>query len=335
MEWNEQKAQEIVNKHKKSFTFRLTFKIIRVLLAVFLVYSIYMVIISLAYEFSHTGARTEFYQKMAIDWTYPELSGGFSEGSHDISPLLTQKITVPLEKRIGKSNYLAGELKLQKPLLTSLTFVDIEQTYMQNIEQENFHFPLPVHPETRKKIEKYQDEHIWETLDMVHEGFVANMSFSTLEYYSPLEIIDLLSPYDVDILWMPLYMGELKDFQENLEGNGDSVSFPLQFGLSPARDVTDDYQDKYMIGGLDEGSIAESEEMMLKHMQTMLQEKTRMAEKILGTAHLQERYDYLNEHGFQVFGAVITGPVKELLKLQDLDGIHHATLGEMTYWNWE
>ncbi|WP_084221770.1 MULTISPECIES: anti sigma factor C-terminal domain-containing protein [Mesobacillus] len=38
--------------------------------------------------------------------------------------------------------------------------------------------------------------------------------------------------------------------------------------------------------------------------------------------------------GFQVYGAVVTGPVKELLKLKENRQIQGANLGDMTYWNW-
>ncbi|WP_391203762.1 anti sigma factor C-terminal domain-containing protein [Psychrobacillus sp. L4] len=55
---------------------------------------------------------------------------------------------------------------------------------------------------------------------------------------------------------------------------------------------------------------------------------------MLDTSHLQERYDYLNEEGFQAYGAVVTGPVKELLKLKELKEVRSVQLGEITYWNW-
>ena len=89
-----------------------------------------------------------------------------------------------------------------------------------------------------------------------------------------------------------------------------------------------------MANELNKDSIEESQDAMLQNMQMMLKKNKRLAEKLLGTEYLQKRYDYLNDHGFQAYGAVITGPVKELLKLRELEGIHSVLLGEMTYWNW-
>ncbi|WP_156416122.1 hypothetical protein [Gracilibacillus massiliensis] len=41
MDWNEEKAQQILTKHKKRFSLRLTLKMIRVLAAIFFLYVIY------------------------------------------------------------------------------------------------------------------------------------------------------------------------------------------------------------------------------------------------------------------------------------------------------
>jgi hypothetical protein len=45
-------------------------------------------------------------------------------------------------------------------------------------------------------------------------------------------------------------------------------------------------------------------------------------------------YSYLMENGFTLYGAFVIGPVKELLKLKEVERIHGANLGKMTYWNW-
>ena len=41
------------------------------------------------------------------------------------------------------------------------------------------------------------------------------------------------------------------------------------------------------------------------------------------------------ENGFTVYEAVVTGPVKELLKLADEEKIQGEQLGEVELWNWE
>ncbi len=49
---------------------------------------------------------------------------------------------------------------------------------------------------------------------------------------------------------------------------------------------------------------------------------------------IPERYDYVQENGLRVYGVVVTGPTRELLKLKELETIHSPALGEIRLWNW-
>lgn len=336
MEWNEEKAQEIVQKHKKRFSLRLSLKIIRLSVLILLLYSVYMIAISIFYESSTIGKRTEFYQKLAIDWTYPALSSELSSGyTHEITPFLTQKITFPLQEKIGAEDYVVSQLELSKPLLTSFTHVEIERSYPYEAMDRGFNFYLPYDPNSGDKLIGHEAPNVWNTLEMVHEGNVANLAFSMNDYYSPEEIIKYLSPYDVNILWMPLYMGELQKFTEGgWGGGGNSMALFSPWGLSGARLVDEDFRGYSLINILENNTIKESQDVMLQNMQMMLTTKKNLAEKLLGTEYLQERVDYLNDEGFQAYGAVVTGPVKELLKLQEKEEIHSVQLGDIKHWNW-
>ena len=344
MEWNEEKAQEIVQKHKKRFSLRLSLKIIRVSVLIILLYSVYMIAISIFYDSSKIGKRTEFYQKLAIDWTSPELSSEIGLAhTHEITPFLTQKINFPLEKRIGGKSYVVSQLELSKPLLTPFTTVKNEQNYPYESTDPGFHFYLPYDPSSGSKLSGKEDSDSWRILKMLHEGNVANLAFSMNDYYSPQEITEYLSSYRITVLWMPLYMGELQKFTEggwegwggwNGQGSGDNTMLSQSpWGLSGARLVDEDFMGGSLINELDEESIEESQNAMIQNMQMMLKTKKNVAEKLLGTEYLQERVDYLNDEGFQAYGAVVTGPVKELLKLQELEEIHGVQLGEIKHWN--
>ncbi|QFG00127.1 hypothetical protein PB01_15545 [Psychrobacillus glaciei] len=336
MMWNEEKAEKIIEKYKNRFSLRLTFKIIRVTVAIFLLYSIYMILLSILYEASNIGERTEYYQKLAIDWTSPDLSiGAARSSSNEITPFLTQKIEFPLEKRIGSEDYVVSQLKLRKTFITAFTHVEIEKSYPYNSMKRGFYFDLPYHPNYGSKLDGSDYPGTWNTLEKIDEGNVAELAFSTEEYYSPKEIVQLLSPYDLDIVWMPLYMGEMKKFTEGgWGGGGNSMSLYPSWGLSGARITDADFNSNSLVTKLDVNSVEESQQAMLDNMQMMLKGNKKLAEVLLDTSHLQERYHYLNEEGFQAYGAVVTGPVKELLKLKELKEIRSVQLGEITYWNW-
>ncbi|WP_236707957.1 anti sigma factor C-terminal domain-containing protein [Brevibacillus choshinensis] len=46
------------------------------------------------------------------------------------------------------------------------------------------------------------------------------------------------------------------------------------------------------------------------------------------------RLDYLKKNGVMVYGAVVTGPVRELEKLRQNPLFHDLKLGRLEVWNW-
>ncbi|MCM3359653.1 anti-sigma factor [Psychrobacillus sp. MER TA 171] len=335
MEWNDDKAKAIVQKHKKRFSWKLSFNVIRVLLGIVLVYAIYMISVSIIYDATNVGKRNEFYQKLAVDWTYPGYTSSiFFDGTNEINPFLTQKIEFPLIKIIGKEEFAVTKFSLNKPLIDSYTAITVDEYFPYNTDNK-FSFSLPYNPVTNEKLDETETPDVWNQLVHIHEGNVAQLAFSTNRYYSPEELLELVSNYQVDVLWMPVYMGELKNFTEGgWSGSENDITLAKPWGLAGFKHVDEDFNITYSTTNLNTETVKESQEIMLKNMGKMIEEDRNLAETLLGTAYLQERYDYLQKEGFQVYGAVVTGPVKELLKLKEIEGIHNAKLGEIKPWNW-
>ncbi|WP_139063872.1 MULTISPECIES: anti sigma factor C-terminal domain-containing protein [unclassified Bacillus (in: firmicutes)] len=60
------------------------------------------------------------------------------------------------------------------------------------------------------------------------------------------------------------------------------------------------------------------------------------AEKFyMGELNLSKRIQYMEKHGYKHYGAVITGPTKEVLKLQDEGKVSELEVDEIEFWNWE
>lgn len=218
------------------------------------------------------------------------------------------------------------------------TFSSKETTYFQQSERKQFGFILPEDPRTGKKlrnVQKAADLQEWEKLEMVHEGTVANLAFSTSQFYKPEEILKRLGKYDLDVQWMPLYAGELKAFEPSWgsTGGGENLSVDT-LGLSRAVDMEEDFNGwtEYL---LESRFIEENQRMMLENMKYLIENESETnRQNVLGLWYLEERYNYLKENGFYVYGAVVTGPVKELLKLKEEEGIRNIQVGEFEYWNW-
>ncbi|CAH2716991.1 hypothetical protein BACCIP111895_04179 [Neobacillus rhizosphaerae] len=326
-EWTKDKEKKVLWRYR----FLLTFRIIRVIVILSLIYGIYMMLLSIGYSKTNLYSKNEFEMNLAIDWTQ---AGNYGEtGFHgEITPFFSQKISFPLYRTIGKEEQAIGTVNLTKRMIP--TFSRKEITYLNPADSKIFQFYLPEDPRTGKTFKLSSTPEVWNSLNKVHEGTVANLAFSTTTFLKPEELLDRLKDYDVDVQWMPLYTGELKEIRDvGSSLGGDNYLSVDTLGLSKARQ-TDDYQ-SYSLSGIRKETIKDNEKIMLSNMKMLIDnESDTYLENVLGLRYLNDRYHYLKKNGFQVYGAVVTGPVKELLKLKELDVIQGAQLGKFEYWNW-
>jgi hypothetical protein len=331
-EWNKDKEKKILQKYR----FTLSVRIIKILIACLFLFWVYMMIVSISYDSTHLDRKHAYYSKLATDWTAPNVQEDFgSIVQSEITPFLTQKISYPVSKLVGKEYKTIGEMEISKTLLSTFSQKGIR--YFTQNESDTSHFFLPEHPKTGKKLTANSDPGVWSKLDKLHEGTVGELAFSTTEFMSAEELLELLKPFDVDVLWAPLYTGEFQSFEPSgYGGGGDQISINYVFGLTGGREISNDYLSEGKMTYLKEDSLEYSQKMMLENMKYLLEEESKAYyESFLGLSFLDERYQYLQKNGFTVYGAVITGPVKELLKLQNVEEIQGARLGDLDYWNWE
>lgn len=167
----------------------------------------------------------------------------------------------------------------------------------------------------------------WEALDMMPEGTVAEMAVSFRDLYSLEQVKDQLAGYDLEIVWYAVSTGlEQEEPHRPLSAFMGAWGFP---------DLSRNMLQHYSQVGT--GDTALREEYFLDSMAYLL-EREGLAQQVYRgpspSLRLQERYDYLQENGVQVYGVVVTGPVKELLKLRELESAHSPALGEVQLWNW-
>ncbi|WP_186579449.1 anti-sigma factor C-terminal domain-containing protein [Aquibacillus kalidii] len=171
---------------------------------------------------------------------------------------------------------------------------------------------------------------------MLPQGTVGELAFSTTSFMKSTELIEYLSEYDINILWMPLYTGEFKKYEPSgYSGDSNMIMVSGVIGLTGGVDHDERFNRSLQIYWLDEDSVMESQGLMLKNMKELLNKSDSYYEKFQSFENLQEKYNFINENGFTVYGAVVTGPVKELLKLQDADFVQGEQLGEVELWNWD
>lgn len=335
--WNKDVEKRILRKSR----FTLTFRIVRILIVALILYAVYASVLDAYANTSKNLKKVHFYNELAIEWMYPNVRSTMPISSWDVNLVGIAKSTYPLYKKVGLHNVKVGEAEVTKPIwpLKGSRIVEIEGN--RNYADFEFQFYYPKHPETQEPLNQDTVTDSWDTLERLPEGTVAELAFSLDAFMSPEELIEKLADYDLNITWMALHMGEYEKnsaIQQNAFSYGADGTSPLfgqPLGLTGAYTMEEDFMGSGLISAINKDTLEESQNAMLENMEKILQESTEYQESNLGLQDLPNRYNYIKENGFIVYGAVVTGPSKELLKLQDEEGIESAQLGEVELWKWE
>jgi hypothetical protein len=329
-DWNKDLEKRILRKSR----FTLAFRIIRILLAVLLIYGIYMMITNIIVDKLDIGKKSMYYSSLALEWTFPNVRGDFNIKEENVTIFGTKRLSYDLLKKVGLKDVVIGEAQVSKQLSSRLSNITYSHPGLQRLSE--FSFSLPEDPRTNRKLQGNTSPHVWDTLKMLPEGTVGELAFSTTSFMESEELIEKLNAYDVHILWMPLYTGEFVNFDPyGWSGNNNLIIVSDIIGLTGGMDRGENYHQSHRISRLDEISIKESKQLMLENMVDLLNTSNSYYEQFLGLGHLEEKYQYLKKEGFTVYGAVVTGPVKELLKLQGAPFVQGEQLGDVELWDWE
>ncbi|KGR91085.1 hypothetical protein CD30_08385 [Ureibacillus massiliensis 4400831 = CIP 108448 = CCUG 49529] len=329
-EWNKELEKRILKKSR----FTLTFKIIRILLMVVFIYAIYMIIANIVTDKFAVGKENMYFSSLSLEWTVPNVRGDFRIEEQDLTVFGTKSFSYNLLKKVGSEDLVIGEAQVTKRLFNDLSNITYSHPGLRQLSE--FSFSLPENPGTNMKLEANPSPHVWESLEMLPEGTVGELAFSTTSFMESEKLIENLRDYDIDILWMPLYTGEFVNFDPyGWSESNNLIIVSDVIGLTGGRDHDENFNQTLRINRLDESSIKESKQLMLENMKELLNKSNSYYENFLGLGHLEEKYQYIEEEGFTVYGAVVTGPVKELLRLKDAPFVQGEQLGEVELWNWE
>lgn len=327
--WNKDMEKRILRKSR----FTLTFQIIRILVIAFIVLSIYSGVLQAIGYNSKAYQQAHFYSQLAIEWTIPNVRANLAPLGWEMSLLGLGKTEFPVYKRIGTGASYSGDAELIKSIFP--THVSRNMETIGNEQVTDFSFAYPVHPGTGEKLHQWNDTTAWETLEMLPEGTVGELAFSTTEILPAKELLERLEKYDLDVTWMALHTGEYETYKPSYYTEVENEIFSLPLGLVGGYTMYEDFMGGGMFDTVELHTLEESEQAMLTNIKAILEKSEAYREQFLGLPDLEERLSYLNEEGFNVYGAVVTGPSKELLKLKDEEGIVTPQLGKVELWNWQ
>ena len=169
---------------------------------------------------------------------------------------------------------------------------------------------------------------------MLPEGTVSELAVSFDKNYTLDEVYKIFSGYDVELLWFPVNTGVESGLEDLYISTLNGLwGFP-HFGHSLIYEPGNS-------GGYSlkvEGDSDKKDAAFIDAMEFLVEHESWAKKAYRGNDKellLKQRLDYVKENGVQVYGAVVTGPTKELLRLKEVEEIKFPVLGEVTWWNWQ
>lgn len=186
----------------------------------------------------------------------------------------------------------------------------------------------------------------WSRLEKLPEGTVAEAYVSFNRFFSTDELLKQFENRNMEAVWFAVDTGPDDRF-----GGGDNViSNPVGFPSYPVwhhDDLTITSYKEEKRGWF--GKIVSSgghypsintygdgelrNEHFVKSLR-LLQEYDLIADRVAPFVDVDASLAYVEQNGVRLYGAVITGPVKELLTLREVSWVRDLRVGEVRLWNW-
>lgn len=189
----------------------------------------------------------------------------------------------------------------------------------------------------------YNGDSEWSILEKLPEGTVSELYFSLDRLYETEDLLKLLQPRNLTPLWFAVDNGE------DNSGSG-WVSDPIGFPYMPIWHHDDKKLESYseekrgffskvtsslssypQVQAYGDGELRNDN---FKKTLYLLREYRAITKKAAPFMKLDETIGYVEQHGVKLYGAVVTGPTKELLKLKQEPWVRAPRVGEVHLWNW-
>lgn len=327
------KEKRIIRRGKWKARFTNTFTV----LAVFLAFTVISTILTAV--FYNSGDRVDRYRDVLISAVAVSRPNTTIHLNANGKFFFRMEFSGRLMKQIGSEQVDVGGYS--SPFLLGLGGVGTYNwTDQQSGNTGSFIFNYPQAGQSAGG--QRSDTQEWERLEKLPEGTVAEAYLSFDQLYSTDELLRKLEPLNVLPVWFAVDDGR--------NTNDYMVTTPLGFPYQPlwhAADMTVHSSSTEKTGWFGKvtsstssspsvesyGSGELREQNFIDTLQLLKKYKT-ISRNAAPSINVEESLSYLEEHGIHLYGAVITGPVKELLKLQENSWVSNIRIGEVRLWNW-
>ncbi|MDH6671531.1 hypothetical protein M2277_002181 [Paenibacillus sp. LBL] len=186
----------------------------------------------------------------------------------------------------------------------------------------------------------------WSRLEKLPEGTVAEAYVSFNRFFTTDELLKQFENRNMEAVWFAVDNGPDTRFG----GEDEVISNPIGFPAYPVWHHDDltvtSYEEekrgwfgKVVSSGGHYPSVetygdGELRNEHFKKSLRLLQEYELIAERVAPFVDVDASLAYVEQNGVHLYGAVVTGPVKELLTLREVSWVRDLRVGEVQLWNW-
>ncbi|WP_127593736.1 anti-sigma factor [Paenibacillus lautus] len=269
-----------------------------------------------------------------------------------------QEVYGDIDKKVGKERVTVGEYTVN--FLFGLPSVDVDWNSRSSSPSSVFY--RPDSPSEASSVDKEEDPKEqskeqnavtssaksgdWSRLEKLPEGTVAEAYVSFNRFFTTDELLKQFENRNMEAVWFAVDTGP----DERFGGGDDVISNPVGFPSYPVwhhDDLTITSYKEEKRGWF--GKIVSSgghypsietygdgelrNEHFIKSLR-LLQEYDLIADRVAPFVDVDASLAYVEQNGVRLYGAVITGPVKELLTLREVSWVRDLRVGEVRLWNW-
>ncbi|MCJ8014385.1 anti-sigma factor [Paenibacillus sp. KQZ6P-2] len=270
----------------------------------------------------------------AIAVGYPNTSVHLSSNA---GPYFNMKVNSSITKRVGDEYVQVGDFSASF-LFSWMRLYHFSWSDSVATQSGLFQFP---------GTEGSSSDQEWNKLEKLPEGTVAEAYVSYNRLYTTDEILQRFKGKSMDPVWFAVDNGDGSDRSGR---DNNVVMSPIGFPANPVWHPDDgkisnrseqktgifslmgtsttSYPDLDMYGS---GELRD--ENFIKTLRILTEHKY-IAKQLIPFVDMKQTLEYVEKHGVHIYGAVVTGPTKEILKLKndpEVSGIH---VGKVTLWNW-
>ncbi|CAH0218590.1 anti-sigma factor [Priestia megaterium] len=274
-------------------------------------------------------SKTEYINSVnqaAIESAFPNVH--IRETTSDTQSFFRMQSQMEAYKQIGREEQAIGTFTFHQ-LFDKTSGVEKEFSGGKYDLNLSFVYPDPKKLKLHAKEYKEWTNETWKALENLPKGTVSEVAISFDDTYSLKEVqqkMNAIDSRDFSTSWYALNTG---NEQKTSTKDEPLIDLTSTFGFPEFLDLPYDHK------GNQPHSTSKSNVL---NMMKLLADNEETVQKVRQLDYsdllLKQRYSYVKKHGVGVYGVVITGPTKKLLKLKNDPSITYASLGDVELWNW-